>query len=249
MRTVAANNWSVLNNIIYKIYTTADLTLMRQQFLEQMKMVLDFDGAEFYLTEVNEGHKFCRSVKYNCEIDGEGMFHEMMKKITLSFLGKSIVFRETDIIPTEIRLKSSYYKEYYVLNNWQYSMHLLLGDGKDCVGLVTLYRTIGKDNFDSDDMFIFELMKDHLLFRLSEERRNRQEIQEKLTVSEAVQKYHLTKRENTILSLLMKGKDNNEISGELAISVNTLKKHILNIYRKLDINHRVQLFKMIKEKE
>ena len=128
-------------------------------------------------------------------------------------------------------------------------MHLLLGDGKDCVGLVTLYRTIGKDNFDSDDMFIFELMKDHLLFRLSEERRNRQEIQEKLTVSEAVQKYHLTKRENTILSLLMKGKDNNEISGELAISVNTLKKHILNIYRKLDINHRVQLFKMIKEKE
>ena len=66
---------------------------------------------------------------------------------------------------------------------------------------------------------------------------------------ELKEKYHLTKRENTILSLLMKGKDNNEISGELVISVNTLKKHILNIYRKLDINHRVQLFKMIKEKE
>ena len=47
----------------------------------------------------------------------------------------------------------------------------------------------------------------------------------------------------------MKGKDNNTISEELQISVNTLKKHILNIYRKLNINNRVQLFKMIKEKE
>ena len=173
----------------------------------------------------------------------------MLKKSTLSFVGKSIVFRETDIIPPEIRLKSSYYKEYYVVNNWQYSMHLLLGDGKDCVGLITLYRTIGKDNFDSDDMFLFELMKDHLLFRLSEERRGREERKEKLSVSEAVEKYHLTKREDTILTLLMEGRDNHQISEELNISVNTLKKHILNIYRKLSINNRVQLFKMIKEKE
>jgi len=35
----------------------------------------------------------------------------------------------------------------------------------------------------------------------------------------------------------------------LSISVNTLKKHILNIYRKLGIRNRVQMFKLIKEKE
>ena len=166
MRTVAANNWSVLNHVIYKIYSTGDITQMRKNFLEQMRMVLDFDGAEFYLTDLKDSHRFCNGVKYNCEIDGENMFYEMLKKSSLTFLGKSIVFRETDIIPSEIRLKSSYYKEYYVLNNWQYSMHLLLGDGNDCVGLVTLYRTIGKDNFDSDDMYILELMKDHLFRKL-----------------------------------------------------------------------------------
>ena len=249
MRTVAANNWSVLNHVIYKIYSTGDITQMRKNFLEQMRMVLDFDGAEFYLTDLKDSHRFCNGVKYNCEIDGENMFYEMLKKSSLTFLGKSIVFRETDIIPSEIRLKSSYYKEYYVLNNWQYSMHLLLGDGNDCVGLVTLYRTIGKDNFDSDDMYILELMKDHLLFRLSEERKNREGVKEKLTVSEAAQQHHLTNREKTILSLLMEGKENSEISSELSISVNTLKKHILNIYRKMDIKNRVQRFKMVKEKE
>ena len=249
MKTVSANNWSVLNNIIYKIYTTKDADKMRKNFLEQMKMVLDFDSAEFYLTDLEDSSHFSQPIKYNCEIDGEGMFYEMLKKSTLSFLGKSIVFLETDIMPAEVRQKASFYKEYYVVNNWQYSLHLLLGDGTDCVGLVTLYRTIGKENFDSDDMFVLDLMKEHLLFRLSEERKERESLQEKLTVSEASEKYHLTKRESTILRMLMKGKDNNTISEELQISVNTLKKHILNIYRKLNINNRVQLFKMIKEKE
>lgn len=38
----------ILNSIIYKIYTTEDADIMREQFLEQMKMVLDFDSADFF---------------------------------------------------------------------------------------------------------------------------------------------------------------------------------------------------------
>ena len=113
-------------------------------FLEQMRMVLDFDGAEFYLTDLKDSHRFCNGVKYNCEIDGKYVLRNVEKKFTDFFGKKCIVSVKLILIPSEIRLKSSYYKEYYVLNNWQYSMHLLLGDGNDCVGLVTLYRTIGK---------------------------------------------------------------------------------------------------------
>ena len=249
MRTVAANNWSVLNNIIHKIYTTDDAEQMRMYFLEQMKMVLDFDSAEFYLTDLNDSQKFVNVVQYNCDVDGGKMFHEMLEKSTVTFLGKSIVFRSTDIMLPEVRTKASFYKEYYVLNNWQYSIHLLLGDGKNCVGLVTLYRTIGKENFDADDIFVLDLMKEHLLYRLAQERLERASMQEKLTVTEATEHYNLTKRESMILRRLMQGHNNNQISEELQISVNTLKKHVLNIYRKLNINNRVQLFKAIKEKE
>lgn len=52
-----------------------------------------------------------------------------------------------------------------------------------------------------------------------------------------------------VLKMLMQGLDNTTIYTSLNISVNTLKKHILNIYRKLKIKNRVQMFKMIKEKE
>ena len=74
-------------------------------------------------------------------------------------------------------------------------------------------------------------------------------LHDKLTVSEASEKYGLTKQEHMILKFLMDGQNNDFICGSLEISVNTLKKHILNIYRKLGIKNRVQMFKMIKEKE
>ena len=89
----------------------------------------------------------------------------------------------------------------------------------------------------------------HLAFRLEQHYKTGDPDYEKLTVSETVAKYDLTRREHTILKLLMSGKDNNEICEELVIAPNTLKKHILNIYRKLGINNRVQLFKSVKEFE
>ena len=71
----------------------------------------------------------------------------------------------------------------------------------------------------------------------------------KITVSEAVRRYELTRREHTVLKRLLAGEDNAQICEQLMISENTLKKHILNLYRKLGIKNRVQLFKMIREKE
>ena len=54
MKTLETNDWMILNSIIYKIYTTEDADIMREQFLEQMKMVLDFDSADFFLADRKE---------------------------------------------------------------------------------------------------------------------------------------------------------------------------------------------------
>ena len=117
------------------------------------------------------------------------------------------------------------------------------------LGVITFYRSIGKENFHYDDIFILDMLKNHLAFQLEKHHMFGEDEQEKLTVSQAVEKYNLTRRESTILRMLMSGRENAVICEELVISANTLKKHILNIYRKLGIRNRVQLFKMIKERE
>ena len=115
--------------------------------------------------------------------------------------------------------------------------------------MVTFYRTIGKDDFAYDDIFILDLLKDHLAYRLYRQKKSNDNTGEKLSVRAATEKYYLTRREEAVLKLLMAGKSNDEICDKLVITENTLKKHILNIYRKLGVNNRVGLFKMILEKE
>jgi DNA-binding CsgD family transcriptional regulator len=56
-----------------------------------------------------------------------------------------------------------------------------------------------------------------------------------------VESYDISKRERTILELVLKGKTNNEIADQLFISPNTVRNHIYNIYGKTQVKNRIQL--------
>ncbi len=53
--------------------------------------------------------------------------------------------------------------------------------------------------------------------------------------------YSLTEREVDVLKSLMQNKTNAEIADSLYVSVNTIKYHVKNIYRKLNTNDRLQV--------
>jgi len=55
----------------------------------------------------------------------------------------------------------------------------------------------------------------------------------------------ITKREMDVLVLVDKGMRNKEISSELKISVNTVKRHLDNIYFKMNVNSRTELISKI----
>lgn len=249
LKTLETNDWLVMNSIIYKIYTTGDFDAMWTQFLEQIKTVIDFDSADFYLASSNEKENLERPVFLNCDEDLSDIYENMDYSRGIMFSGRSMVYRETDIISDEKRVQTEYYQRVYKPNNWHYALQMIFGRNKHFLGVVTLYRTIGKEDFTYEDVFLMDMLKDHMAYRLSQDRNNQMTSQEKLTLTQAVKTYDLTKREQTILQLLLQGMENTEICDRLSITVNTLKKHILNIYRKLGIRNRVQMFKLIKEKE
>lgn len=246
MRTLETNDWMFLNNTIYKIYTTDDQKEMRTRLLEQLKMIIDFDSADFYLAARDDSNDLVDQVAYNCDDDASSKYNELDYSRGIMYSGKSMVYRETDIISDESRIQTEYYKKVYKPNNWHYALQIILGYNKEFVGVITLYRTIGKDNFVYDDVFIMDMLKDHLAYKLYMDK-DKYIVTDKITVGEATEKYDLTKREHIVLLALITGKDNKEVCEELSISVNTLKKHILNIYRKMDVKNRVQLFKLISE--
>ena len=186
MKTLETNDWMIINSIIYKIYTTENPRAMRQQLIEQMKMVLDFDSADFYLAARDGSKHLTDPVTYNCDEDECANYDELDYSRGIMYSGKSLVYRETDIISDEKRMQTEYYNKVYRPNNWHYSLQMILGRNKEFLGVITFYRTIGKDNFQYDDIFLLDMLKDHIAYRLYRDRQENIQSEEKLTVSEAV---------------------------------------------------------------
>ena len=211
MNTLQTNDWLILNSIIYEIYTTADFDGMRKKFLEQMKMLVDFDSADFYLAAADGEHKLTAPVMYHCDEDLSDVYDTIDYGRGILYSGKSIVYRETDIMADEVRTKTEYYDKVYKPNRWHYSLQMIIAKDKQFLGVVTLYRNIGKDDFNHDEVFLVDTLKEHMAYRLWQQRQNRIQFGEKLTVSAATEKFGLTRQEHNILHLLMEGKDNSFI--------------------------------------
>ena len=61
--------------------------------------------------------------------------------------------------------------------------------------------------------------------------------------SRGAQVQTLSRREREVFECLRAGKVNKEIADETHISVRTVKFHLSNIYRKLDVRDRVEAFR------
>jgi DNA-binding CsgD family transcriptional regulator len=64
-------------------------------------------------------------------------------------------------------------------------------------------------------------------------------------ISEACDRFNLTEREGEILKCVIRGLSNADVSRKLFISVPTVKKHLANIYEKMDIEGKHQVISTI----
>lgn len=66
--------------------------------------------------------------------------------------------------------------------------------------------------------------------------------QEQTEITEDIfEKYHISKREKQIIEEICKGKTNQQIADELFITLQTVKDHTHNIFKKVAVKNRVQL--------
>lgn len=73
--------------------------------------------------------------------------------------------------------------------------------------------------------------------------------QKKIGVQEFAMTYALTRRETEITQLIIQGKSNAMIAGELFISETTFKKHVSNIFEKTGVSRREELMVRVQAEE
>ena len=123
MNTIDNNEFMILNSIIYKIHTNPDFAAMRKELLEQLKMIIDFDSAEFHLSRGDGSISLDSGISYNsnASLDYSKAYEHIDYSQGILGTGSSMVYRETDLMPDEKRVQTEYYKSIYEVNNWHYS--------------------------------------------------------------------------------------------------------------------------------
>lgn len=222
-------DWMMLNGTIYRIYTTGDFGRMQRIFLERMRTLIPFDGAIFRLADGRKGEQVvCGEM-----IGGE----ELMSREPQEGLydGQSMVYRETDFAdPAQLQ---------------GYGLRMVLVRNEKFLGTVDFFRSLEREDFQYRDIFLLDMVKEHLAYRLDEGEKTRVRQEDVRMEEELAVNCGLTRREMEILRCIMEGQGNRQIGETLVITENTVKKHILNIYRKLGVRSRVQLFKKIQGME
>ena len=93
MKTLETNDWIILNTIIYKVYTLEDFDEMRKELLEQLKLLVDFDSADFYLASAGDEKKLDRPVMYNCDSNLSELYEQLDYSRGIMLSGKSLIYR------------------------------------------------------------------------------------------------------------------------------------------------------------
>ena len=265
MKNFGNNAWLGIMNIIYSIHSSETIETMSERFLKQLKWLVPYDQAIFFIPK----DKTDEEIRITASVNMEEEFLEKYRRnhvrydhaSGLKIAGNSIVYRESDIIENNVWQNSSFYIQICKPNNIFYNLHAVLSYNNCYVGEVILFRddnTINAAEFGENAVFVMNLLKEHLslgIHRLTSED-NVEESQLGTSVLGKTNlleicgtKFNLTKRESEILCILVSNTAISDICDELVITANTLKKHIANIYRKMNVNSRVQLIQKVNEME
>lgn len=252
MKLLEENDWIFLNDIIYKIHSVEDCTKMRRSFLELIKLLIPYDIATFYLSDNGSDHLLGHPVGINVSQDALQEYTDEYEEIDYTrwvfISAKGMAYRETDLFPDPVREETALYRKMYAPNNLHYSAQLSLVHGDKFLGIISLYRSKGSEDFSEKDLFILDIVKDHLslrLFRESDIGSSAAPTGKSLSLPAYAEQFKLTQRESEVFFLLFNELTDEQICGQLFIGFNTLKKHILSIYKKAGVKSRLQLFKLV----
>jgi DNA-binding CsgD family transcriptional regulator len=256
-------DWEKINAIVSEMFKEKNIGRMRHNFLAALTALVNYDLADFYLSDRKVKpirlidpvvvSKYPKNFNETFMINYEKHYGAMDYARWVFSSTESIVYRESDLINPALRLKSPFYSEYLKPAGLVNVAGISIADHGVCIGAITLYRTEKNGDFSSRDLYILEQLLTHLQNRLALEQEQVSSHPEKYASAAYLlsHEYNLSMREIELIKLICLGKNNDEISRELAITVNTVKKHISNIFFKLNVDTKARLiaFLMKNDKE
>ena len=244
--------WLKINDMVTDIYNINGLTEMRKAFLEKIRLLIPFQKAFFDLCSEKSGKRsFFDPVAADIPEESLKEYYATFEEVdyTAWVLTQNVAlsYRDTDILPPALRENSVFFCKWLMPMGIFYEGGCNIAYNGIVYGSVTLMRAKSAGDFTDAELYMLNILNQHMCRRFSNEFPNgidRQAVGTKYPG--LVSRYGLTMREYEILCLIKGGLSNREISEKLFISENTTKKHIWHIFKKLNISSRAQVLKFFR---
>ena len=145
------------------------------------------------------------------------------------------VVKIEDVMSLSNFVETNYYKDFFVKHQYIDEMGIYIFNKNHIVGVIGLIRKEGENYFSEQDRnrlrFLIKPIESAFNAYETLSYGNRKEKKEE----------HLTARERELVKLLKQGFSNKEIGQILFVSINTVKKHLQNLYKKLNVTNRTEL--------
>ena len=159
------------------------------------------------------------------------------------FFKETVAFRDTDMLSDEFREQSATYRDIYEPEGVHYAMRMHLVYKQRSIASIVAFNSKEHGDFSERDLYVFNMLAPHFAFRLGSIIEEKNAASKTSKFDEACAQYGFTPREQEIVKYLLGDVPDADLANLLYISTATLKKHIYNIYKKVDVNNRLQLVK------
>lgn len=244
----------IIHEIISTIYCSKDITAMRQSFMRSLSRLIDFDMAIFDLGKTAHGAPYTvdsiMDSKFSKMEEDQFLYRYETTYASLDYIkwvfsnSESMVYRTSDLINDDYRKKTAFYLEFLKSFRLDYAAGIVIISNLHFTAALTLFKMDTKGDFSEQDLLILEQFLPHLQSRFLAEDELVQAKGHNISYL-LKHEYQLTNREVQIMGCIYRGMKNDEIAELLSIAPNTVKKHITNLYSKLELNGRVDLIKFI----
>ena len=245
MLNLKSNEIQEYNNILLNIYNIDDIKTFEECFLVDIRAMVPYNQAVFSMIyREHEKYMVGDSAFIDISENMKPLFYDINsdKDYIRNFFAHnhSIVYIDS-AFEGNISENNDFYKIFRKSQGLNYSCGIVLIKDRQCIGIVTLYRSEDYGDFTEKEIFILELFKTHITNIMADRVMGKSD-------DDIDNDMHVTPREREIIDLLIKGATNEEIAKELYISVSTTKKHVYNIFKKYGVKNRIALIKSLEKK-
>lgn len=247
--------WLTINRVLLELYTLEREKEFQDKTLKVFRMLIPYTKGYFVLFNEKNGIDMEHSVFLGMEEEMiqnymEDYYEKDYLKYTYDLSYKTMTYRDTDILVDSARKKTEFFREFLRPNNIPFGAGIILTKDSKIFGIINLFRSGELGDFSDKDMYILDILKEHLTNiadKLRSEKKEQVEDRQK-KLDQLAFEYGLTVKEKEVSQYLMQGRTNAQISEALVISESTVKKHLYNIYAKTEVKNRLQFMALLDQK-